>query len=112
MINPKNNGSPYHITGADKAGLWIFGIAVGIRTLMQFAPHAPGAMIDYAWVTNFAAIAAGWLSIRSRVGDSSNTMDRVENQTNGSSTSPEDLEERMEAVVRRVLSDTQKGQGY
>jgi hypothetical protein len=99
MINPKDHGSPYSITGADKAGLWIFVVAVLVRGAMQFAPHEPGAMIDYAWVTNFAAIAAGWLSIRSRVGDNAKTTERVENQTNGA------LEERIEKVVRAVITE-------
>jgi hypothetical protein len=93
----------YNVTGADKAALWIFAIAVVVRAVMQFAPHDPGGMIDYAWVTNFAAIAAGWLSIRSRVGDNAKTVERVQIQTSG------ELERRLEKVVRRVLTGVTKG---
>jgi len=106
MVVSNDMRDQFKITGADKAGLWIFGIAVIVRAAMQWAPHEPGAMIDYAWITNFAAIAAGWLSIRSRVGDTAKVTERVETQTNGQ------LDERIASIVTRVLAEQTKQKGY
>jgi len=94
------------LTPADRAALWIAGVAVAVRAAMQWAPHDPGAMIDYAWITNFAVIAAGWLSIRSKVGDQAKVTNQIQDQTNGG------LDGRIEAIVRRVLDDQTRQKGY
>ncbi len=96
---PDYQQNDYKLKAADKAALWIAGVAIVVRAGMQWAPHDPGAMIDYAWVTNFAVIVAGWLSIRSRVGDTAKSAEVVQAQTNGG------LERRIETIVRRVLDD-------
>jgi hypothetical protein len=88
----------FKLTGADVAALFIFALSLLTRAALQ-AFARPGQTTDYGWIMIFAGVAATWLSLGSRIGDTHRTVEKVDNQTNGG------LDDRLKTTVREVLSE-------
>ena len=93
----------FKFTSGDIAALCIFGVAVVARVLAEFFSKTPG---DYGWITNFAAIAAAWLSLGTRSRDIHNAAmaakdvaEKVEENTNGKLTAA------LEAQTKEIVSE-------
>lgn len=97
----------FKFTSGDILGVVIFVFAVTSRGLLEVFAPTP---MDYGWVTNFAAIAAAWLSLGSRSRDihkaameAKETALQVEENTNGKLAAK--LEQQTEIIVSTIKAE-------
>jgi len=94
---------PFHaLSGTDLAALAIFVIAVVTRGALEAFARTP---MDYGWITTFAAIAATWIGLGSRLRQSHDVIRQVEHNTNGELTAK--LETVATVTADRIVSELQ-----
>ena len=87
------------MNSADKAALFIFTLAIIVRAIGQYLTPIDG-MNDYSWVTTFAAVAASWLSLGSRIGDVIKKTGTIEHAT--TQTTNVELDQKLDDIKATV----------